>query len=70
MNRKMKQAVTKSEIAEVSLFASRDDIFQARDDALDMIERIDGPDRVAALTAFYIFWNTLANNYNVTKKEK
>ena len=70
MNRKMKQAVTKSEIAEVSLFASRDDIFQARDDVLDMIGRINKVDRVAAFTAFYIFWNTLANNYNVTKKEK
>ena len=66
----MKQTATNSEITEVSLFASRDDIFQARDDALDIIERVNGGDRIAALTAFYIFWNTLAVNYNITKKEK
>jgi len=66
----MKQTATNSEITEVSLFASRDDIFQARDDALDIIERVNGGDRIAALTAFYILWNTLAVNYNITKKEK
>tara|TARA_R100000808_G_scaffold9913_1_gene26900 strand:- start:21013 stop:21219 length:207 start_codon:yes stop_codon:yes gene_type:complete len=58
----------KDVVKPIPLFADADDIFQARDMALDIIDRINPADRIAALTAFYILWNTLALKYKIEEK--
>jgi len=58
----------KGKIEPVSLFADADDIFQARDRALDIIDSMDSGNKTAALTALFIVWNTLALKYNIEEK--
>ena len=58
----------KDVVKPIPLFANADDIFEARDMSLNIIDGINPVDRTAALTAFYILWNTLALKYNIEEK--
>ena len=57
------------ELKECNLFGSRDTI----DDAVEYFEAVvkamPTEERMPMYTAFYVFWNTLANNYTLTERE-
>ena len=52
------------------LFGSRDTLDDAQTYMMDIIEAMPNDERLPMLTGFYVFWNTLALNYDVTLKEK
>ena len=52
------------------LFGSRDTLDDAQDFMMSIIEAMPKDERMPIWTGFYVFWNTLALNYNVTLKDK
>ena len=52
------------------LFGSRDTLDDAQTYMMDIIEAMPNDERLPMLTGFYVFWNTLALNYDVTLKEQ
>ena len=52
------------------LFGSRDTLDDAQTYMMDIIEAMPNNERMPMLTGFYVFWNTLALNYDVTLKEQ
>ena len=52
------------------LFGVRDTLEDAQTYIMDIIEAMPNNERMPMLTGFYVFWNTLALNYDVTLKEK
>ena len=52
------------------LFGSRNTLDDAQTYMMDIIEAMPNDERLPMLTGFYVFWNTLALNYDVTLKEK
>ena len=57
------------ELKECNLFSSRDTI----DDAVEyfdlVVKAMPQEEQLPMLTAFYVFWNTLANNYTITERK-
>ena len=56
-------------LKECNLFGSRDTIDDAVEYFEDVMRAMPTEDRMPILTAFYVFWNTLANNYTITERE-
>tara|TARA_Y100001951_G_C11049185_1_gene134613 strand:- start:18 stop:221 length:204 start_codon:yes stop_codon:yes gene_type:complete len=57
------------ELKEHNLFGSRDTIDEAVEYWEDIMKAMPEQDRLPIITAFYVFWNTLANNYTLTERE-
>ena len=57
------------EIKPCGLVASRDTIDEAVEYFDLIVNGLDKQDKVYVGTAFYVLWNTLAENYVITKKE-
>ena len=62
--------MTKVNITPAGLFGSRKSLDDAQEYMMDIIEAMPNNERMPMLTGFYVFWNTLALNYDVTLKEK
>ena len=62
--------MTKVNITRQGLFGSRETLQDAESYMMDIIEAMPNDERLPMLTGFYVFWNTLALNYNVTLKDK
>ena len=62
--------MTKVNVQPMGLFGSRKSLDDAQEYMMDIIEAMPSADRLPMLTGFYVFWNTLALNYNVTLKDK
>ena len=62
--------MTKVNVKPHGLFGSRDTLDDAQTYMMDIIEAMPNNERLPMLTGFFVFWNTLALNYNVTLKEK
>ena len=54
----------------IGLFGSRKCLNDAQEYMMDIIEAIPSNERLPIMTGFYVFWNTLALNYNLTLKDK
>ena len=57
------------ELKEHNLFGSRNTIDEAVEYWEDIMTAMPEQDRLPIITAFYVFWNTLANNYTLTERE-
>ena len=62
--------MTKVNVKPHGLFGSRDTLDDAQTYMMDIIEAMPNNERLRMLTGFFVFWNTLALNYDVTLKEK
>ena len=62
--------MTKVNITPAGIFGSRKSLEDAQEYMMDIIETMPNKERVPLMTGFYVFWNTLALNYNVTLKEQ
>ena len=62
--------MTKVNVKPHGLFGSRKTLDDAQTYMMDIIETMPNDERLPMLTGFYVFWNTLALNYNVTLKEQ
>ena len=62
--------MTKVNVKPHGLFGSRDTLDDAQTYMMDIIEAMPNDERLPMLTGFFVFWNTLALNYDVTLKEK
>ena len=51
------------------LFGERDTIEEAVDYFDLVVKAMPQEEQLPMLTAFYVFWNTLANNYTITERE-
>ena len=57
------------ELKECNLFGSRDTIDDAVEYFEDVMRAMPTEDRMPVLTAFYVLWNTIANNYTLTERK-
>ena len=57
------------ELKECNLFSSRDTIDDAVEYFEDVMRAMSTEDRMPVLTAFYVLWNTIANNYTLTERK-
>ena len=57
------------ELKECNLFSSRDTIDDAVEYFEDMMRAMPTEDRMPIMTGFYVFLNTIANNYTLTERE-
>jgi hypothetical protein len=57
------------ELKECNLFSSRDTIDEAVEYFEDVMKAMPEQDRLPIMTGFYVFWNTIANNYTLTERE-
>ena len=62
--------MTQVNITPAGLFGSRKTLDDAQEYMMDIIEAMPNNERLPMLTGFFVFWNTLALNYDVTLKEK
>ena len=62
--------MTKVNVKPHGLFGSRETLEDAQTYMMDIIQAMPKDERMPMLTGFYVFWNTLALNYNVTEKEQ
>ena len=62
--------MTKVNIKRHGLFGSRETLDDAQEYMMDIIQAMPKDERMPMWTGFYVFWNTLALNYNVTLKEQ
>ena len=62
--------MTQVNITPAGLFGSRKTLDDAQEYMMDIIEAMPNDERLPMLTGFFVFWNTLALNYDVTLKEK
>ena len=60
----------KEDMKQHGLFGSRDTLDDAQTYMMDIIQAMPKDERMPMWTGFYVFWNTLALNYNVTLKEQ
>ena len=67
---RMEREKTQVNVKPHGLFGSRDTLDDAQEYMMDIIEAMPNNERMPMLTGFYVFWNTLALNYDVTLKEK
>ena len=52
------------------LFGERDTIEEAVDYFDIVVKAMPQEEQLPMLTAFYVFWNTLANNYTITERKE
>ena len=57
------------ELKECNLFSSRDTIDEAVEYFEDVMKAMPEQDRLPIMTGFYVFWNTIANNYTLTERK-
>ena len=57
------------ELKECNLFGSRDTIDDAVKYWEQILEAMPEQDRLPVMTGFYVFWNTIANNYTLTERK-
>ena len=50
------------------LFGARDTIDEAVEYFEDVVRAMPEEERMPMYTAFYVFWNTIARNYTLTKQ--
>ena len=50
------------------LFGARDTIDEATEYFEDVVRAMPEEERMPMYTAFYVFWNTIARNYTLTKQ--
>ena len=62
--------MTQVNITPAGLFGSRESLDDAQTYMMDIIEAMPNDERLPMLTGFFVFWNTLALNYDVALKEK
>ena len=62
--------MTKVNMKQIGIFGSRENLDDAQEYMMDIIETMPKEERLPMLTGFYVFWNTLALNYNITLKDK
>ena len=62
--------MTKVNVKPLGLFGSRETLDDAQEYMMDIIQTMPSDERLPIMTGFYVFWNTLALNYNVTLKEQ
>ena len=62
--------MTEVNMKQHGLFGSRDTLEDAQTYMMDIIQAMPKDERMPMWTGFYVFWNTLALNYNVTLKEQ
>ena len=67
---RLEREITQVNVKPIGLFGSRDSLEDAQEYMLDIIEAMPNDERLPIMTGFYVFWNTLALNYNITLKEK
>ena len=60
----------KVNVKPIGLFGSRETLDDAQEYMMDIIQTMPSYERLPIMTGFYVFWNTLALNYNVTLKEQ
>ena len=70
INKNKEQKMTKVNITRQGLFGSRETLDDAQEYMMDIIGAMPNNERLPMLTGFYVFWNTLALNYDVTLKEQ
>ena len=51
------------------LFANRDTLEEAFKNGMDMCERMTDGQSIFGITALMVVWNTLADHYEITKKD-
>ena len=52
------------------LFGERNTIDEATEYFEDVVKAMPEEERMPMYTAFYVFWNTIANNYTLTEREE
>ena len=57
------------ELKECNLFSSRDTIDEAVEYWEEIMKAMPEQDRLPIMTGFYVFWNTIANNYTLTERK-
>ena len=57
------------ELKEHNLFGSRDTIDEAVEYWELIIQAMPEQERLPIMTGFYVFWNTIANNYTLTERK-
>ena len=62
--------MTQVNVKPIGIFGSRDNLDDAQEYMMDIIQAMPNDERLHIMTGFYVFWNTLALNYNVTLKEQ
>lgn len=57
------------DMQEATLFASRDDLESAFEDAKEMLTAtVNKKEHIVVFTAMYLIWNTLASKYDIYEK--
>ena len=56
-------------LQEHGLFGKRDTIDEAVEYFDDVVKAMPSDERLPMYTAFYVFWNTIAKNYELTERE-
>ena len=67
---RMEKEKTREDMKLHGLFGCRDTLEDAQEYMLDIINAMPKDERMPMWTGFYVFWNTLALNYDVTLKEQ
>ena len=63
--------MTEVKLQKLGFVSSRKSIEEAQEHFMFMLDTVkDKEDKFAMNLAFYVFWNTLADNYRIYKKEK
>jgi len=57
------------ELQKHGLFGERDTIEEAVEYWEEIMKAMPEQDRLPIMTGFYVFWNTLANNYTLTERK-
>ena len=55
-------------LKECNLFGSRDTIDDAVEYWEQIVQAMPAQERLPIMTGFYVFWNTIANNYTLTER--
>lgn len=64
-------AMTEVKLQKLGFVSSRESIEKAQEHFMFMLGTVkDKEDKFAMNLAFYVFWNTLADNYRIYKKEQ
>ena len=62
--------MTEVKLQKLGFVSSRESIEEAQEHFMFMLDTVkDKEDKFAMNLAFYVFWNTLADNYRIYKKE-
>ena len=61
--------LTKVDMKPLGLFGERETIAEAESFMNEIISAIPEGVKMPVMTGFYVFWNTLATHYSITRKE-